>query len=270
MKLLKPLLLLVSALLVFSLTACNAQTSKEVLADAVKKTKDVKNFTADMKADMTITKDGKATALNVNALMHVNSKPIKAHMNMNMVVEGNKMDMETYIEDNTAYMSISTMPQWIKISNAKELNFAESTKTANPYDGLDMLEKYADKVKLTDTDKGYVLEIKATKNNVDEFLKDYIKKMMLAGQSQELKDAMKNMSVKSLEYTVLIDKETNYPKSMKGNMKASFKDTDGSTVEFEENFTSNYSDYNKTKAFEVPSDVKDKAIEVPADQLKGL
>jgi hypothetical protein len=269
MKFLKPLVFLLCMALVFGLTACSPST-KDVLADAAKKTKDIKNFTANMKADINVTKDGKKTALNMDSKMQVQVKPMNAHMNINMGTNGAKMNMEMYLEDGTGYMKVSNLPQWVKVKNADQLKLSDNSQNINPYDALTMLKKYADKVDLKETSDGYVLQVTSKNGKMDDFIKEYIQKAVPAVQSQELNKIFDNMSIKSLDYTTVIDKKTYYPKSVKVNLKATVKDSDGKTVELEENINGTYSDFNKTKAITVPKDVKDTAFEVPADQLKGL
>ncbi|MGV3487436.1 MAG: DUF6612 family protein [Tuberibacillus sp.] len=271
MKFLRPVFLVVCFTLVFGLTACGtAMTPKDVLSEAAKKTKDLKSFTADMKAKIHMSKGGQTMDMDMDSTMKVQSEPMKAHGNVGVSAVGENLAMEMYMDGDNAYVKVRDIPQWIKVPNAAGLDLAQSSEDANPYESLNSLKKYADKIDLKETDEGYVLKVKSTDGKIDQFFKDYLQKAMPSGQSKELDEAFKNMDVDTLDFNLVVDKKTFYPKTLSVNLQASVKDADGSKIKMEENIDAVYRDFNKTEAIDVPASVKDGAVEVPADQLQGL
>ncbi|MFC4620451.1 DUF6612 family protein [Camelliibacillus cellulosilyticus] len=273
MKLVKTLLLLVSLTLVFGLTACGSKSAEDVFKQASQKAKDIKNFKNDLTATIKLTNGGDSMEVTTDAKVQAQVKPAVIHMNMGMHAGGDSMNMETYLNNNDAFMKITGVPQWIKVSDVSdELNLNKTSANVDPKKLFDQLKDVVDKMELKDTKDGYEFHVKSTDGKMDKFLKKYVKESMPNDQqsSKDIEQAIDNMKIKKVDLTYIIDKKTYYPKKFNMNLTADLKDESGNKMTINENAKSSYHDINKTDAIKVPDDVKNNAIEVPKDQLQGL
>ncbi|SNZ18283.1 hypothetical protein SAMN05421503_3553 [Terribacillus aidingensis] len=266
MKAAKHLIWIVLAIALF-LTGCGANdastetkgeekktpTPEEILEKSFEADADMKSADIDMNMKMDINAPGVDQSTTSSISGTIVMKP-SISMKLNMDTMGEQV--ESYIKEDTLYLYEPTTAAWYKMDADSETSAALDPKQYEQPIGsqIKTVQKMADSIKVSETDTDYVLDVKIAEDK----MKDIMEEKM--GASYEDIVALEDVSYDKFDYTITIDKETNYFKNYKIDMvmKATQAGEEGTVNAVIDVNTSNF---NGTDAIELPEEVKD-AIDI--------
>ncbi len=268
------LMLLMSVLLVIGLMGACSSTEGSKIADIYSKStaasKDLNSFS--MKADsVQWVRMG-----DMESKKTVNGKEIPGGLPMQTTIDADiQIDpaafhqhvtsmgqtTEQYYTEDGFYMSSPGNEKWMKAPKEylDQLNqLAEAQKT--PAQQLEKLQDYVDEFDLDQKDGQYILSFHSEGENVKDLLKDTMKETFPEGKLP--KDLLDNVTIKNVDYTFKIDKESYYPTAIDMEMNFTIDDQ-GKKTHIKQTLNGIYSDYNQIGEISVPDKIQKSAKELP-------
>lgn len=272
---------LVSILFVFSLAACNQKadpvdsktkdkkglTLQEVFEKTTDASKDIKSLHADMELNQKINIPGQSEPMDTKSNINVDMvlDPMTMHQKMKMEVQGGgqnqAIDMEAYLAKEGFFLFESTSKQWMKMPEELSKQVIQMPEQqANPAEQLKQLKQFSDDFSFKQNDTQYILNLKASGEKYDQFLKDSAKQL-LPDQFKQSEELFKNISFKNVKYEIFIDKKTFNIQELNLTQEMDMK-IENNDMSIKQVMNSKYSDYNKLTKITVPKDVLDNAQEM--------
>ncbi len=197
---------------------------------------------------------------NIEMDMDVVQEPMQMHqvMKMDMGEEG-VADIELYMTEAGFFMKDPTSDTWMKLPAElyEELSTSMSGD-ADPNLDLAQLEEYADDFTVEETEKEYVLKLKASGDKFNALIQDQLSSM--EGIDESAIDTLENMTIHQLEYEIFIDKETFNTNAFNMVMDMEMSE-EGSTVRIVQDMKAEISQINEMEEIIVPQEIIDAAVE---------
>ena len=281
----KTLSVLLSAMLMFILAACNQTattvnesskteeenkkentselTLEQVMTNSMEASEEMKSFAVqmDMKQEMTVP--GQTEAINMESAidMKVVTEPMtlyqKMDMKMNDVGADNALSTETYFSADGIYILDPAANQWMKFPKEMSDQLMQlSNQQTNPAEEIKKLQQFVDDFSFEQDEQNYILKLNASGDKFTEFIKETFPEELSAGE-----DMFNNMKINKVTYEILIDKETYYPTSLNTIMDMEIT-AEGETLKMKQNMKGKYSDFNTIEEVKVPQEVIDNAVEM--------
>lgn len=275
----------VSILLLFSLAACGQQTADpvdsktkkkesltlaQVFAKTTEASKDLKSVHSEMEIDQNMNIPGQDSTMDTHSNLSVDIvlNPMAMHQKMKMDIKGGDasvqdqgMDVEAYLAKEGFFLYDPTTKQWMKMPEELSKQILQMPEQqANPAEQLKQLQKFTDDFSFKQNDTQFILNLKASGEKFDQFLKENAKKLMPDALKQSA-DAFNNIKFKNVNYEIFIDKKTFNITAL--NMKQEMEMAmEGQKLTLKQEMKGTYSNYNQLSEIKVPQEVIDNAKEM--------
>jgi len=275
----------VSILLFFSLAACGQQTADpvdsktkkkesltlaQVFAKTTEVSKDLKSVHSEMEINQNMNLPGQDSTMDTHSNLSVDIvlNPMAMHQKMKMDIKGGDasaqdqgMDIEAYLAKEGFFLYDPTTKQWMKMPEELSKQILQMPEQqANPAEQLKQLQKFTDDFSFKQNDTQYILNLKASGEKFDQFLKDNAKELM-PDALKESADALNNIKFKNVNYEIFIDKKTFNITAL--NMKQEMEmDMEGQKLTLKQDMKGTYSNYNQLSEIKVPKEVINSAQEM--------
>ena len=275
----KNLSYLVGLLLVFMLAACNqtaepvnkdksekqsSLTLEEVLEKATAASESLKSFSVKMEMSQNISSNEPGVNMDTQSAidMDIVTDPMAYYQKMSMTMGEEKVDMESYFSEAGMFFYEPTGGQWMKFPQEMTDMFLQMTgeQQQNPGDELKKLQQFADDFTFEQDDKNFILKLKASGEKFNTFIKETAMESMPTGMTEEM-DLFDNMDIKSVNYEIIVDKESFNPVSLKMDMEMDMTVED-ETITLKQEMDAKYLNLNAIDAITVPQEIIDSAVEM--------
>ncbi|MBS4175111.1 DUF6612 family protein [Bacillus sp. FJAT-49736] len=274
----------VSILLLLSLAACgqtadpvDSKTKKkdsitlsEVFAKTNEASKKLESVHSDMELNQIVNVPGQETPMELHSTISADMvlNPMALHQKMKMNVKGGEeaiqnqtMDIEAYLAKEGFFMYEPTSKQWMQMPEEFSNQILQMPEQqANPVEQLKQLQQFAKDFSFKQNDTQYILNLKASGEKFDQFLKENAKKLMPDALKEDM-EALDNLKFKNVNFEIFIDKKTFNITSLNTNQEVEVI-SDGEKMNMKQEIKSTYTNYNKLKEIKVPKEVLDTAQEL--------
>lgn len=282
----KSLSILIGLLLVFMLAACNQTatpvnnatnnneesskekqselTLEEVLEKSTAASENLKSFSVKMDMNQTISSSLDEMNIDTHSVidMDVVMDPMTFYQKMTMTMGEEKVEMESYFSEEGMFFYEPSGGQWMKFPQEMADMFLQMAgEQQNPGDELKKLQKFVDDFTFEQDDKNFILKLKAAGEKFNDFIKETAMESMPAEMAGE--ELFNNMNIKSVDYEIVVDKETFNPVSLIMDMDMDMTIED-ETINLKQKVNAQYLNLNKIDAITVPQEVIDSAVEMDA------
>ncbi|WP_088009279.1 DUF6612 family protein [Indiicoccus explosivorum] len=259
--------------LALGLAACGQETEsgmtvEEVFAQSTEAAAEIESLHADMVIEQTMASEaeGMDVTTDMDMSMDMVMEPLAMHQEGTVTIKAPdmpEMPMETemYLTSEGIYVHDAMSGGWTKMP-AEELEMLQASidqQAADPAEQLEQLEPFKDDFTFEETEDAYILTLDASGEEFQELLDQEMEKM--AEQLGTEAAAMGNMEIGSVQYEVLIDKETFMTDSLAMTMDFSVA-AEGGTTNVTQTIQSEFSQFNEIGEITVPQEVKDTATEL--------
>lgn len=222
-------------------------TPEEILQKSAEANEDLNSYDMDMTMDM----DVKATGLDESMTSTANGTIVMDPLSSKLSMESMGQQFDMYIKDNMIYMYEPASDMWMKMDGESEIGASLGTdQVAQPLDEqVQQVKDLAESIKVSETDTEYVLDVVVAEDKMMSFMEE---QMGAAGESLE---SMGNFTFDKFNYTISIDKETNYPKNIKLDMVMKMEEA-GEEATVNALMDMNYENYNATDSIEIPAEAE--------------
>jgi len=183
------------------------------------------------------------------------------YQKMTMTMGEEKVDMESYFSEAGMFFYEPSAGQWMKFPQEMTDMFLQMAgEQQNPGEELKKLQQFADDFTFEQDDKNFILKLKAKGEKFNDFIKETAKESMPAGMTEE-DDLFDNMNIKSVDYEILVDKDTFNPVSLKMDMEMDMT-VESETITLKQKMNAQYLNLNAIDAITVPQEVIDSAVDI--------
>ena len=252
------------------LTACAGESQsqqlslQELMNKSIEASNELKSFSATMEMTQKITSNVEEGPMNVTATinMDVITEPLSMYQTMKMNIPGTDqlLETESYLTDDGFFMYDQTTDKWLKFPDEMyDQIMSLSNAQTDPAKELERLQEYVDEFTMTEDESSYILNVKASGEEMTQFMKETIKENFPEIGSNV--NTLDQMSINELDYEFSIDKETYFPNKIKVNMDFEMT-VENETVQIIQELAGSYSNLNTIEPIVVPNEVKDSAEEI--------
>lgn len=274
-----------SILMLISLAACGQQTADPVDSNTKKKTgltlaqvfsktteasKELKSVHSDMELNQTMSVPGQDSTMDIHSNMAIDMvlNPMAMHQKMKMEMKGGDaslqdqaMDVEAYLAKEGFFFYDPTTKQWMKMPEELSSQLLQlPEQQVNPAEQLKQLQQFTDDFSFKQNDTQYILNLKASGEKFDKFLKENAKELMPEAL-KESAEALNDIKFKNVNYEIFIDKKSFNITALNMNQEMEMA-VDGQKLSLKQEMKGTYSDYNKLSEIKVPQEVLDNAQEI--------
>ncbi|WP_409341872.1 DUF6612 family protein [Paenibacillus sp. MBLB4367] len=235
-----------------------------VFAKSIEGAAKLESYTVSMNMKQQIEQGGNKTDIASKIDMDLVMKPetmFKQVMSMNTA--GQNVNMEMYYVKNGLYMKDPTSGSWMKLP-AEQMNAAIqglSNEQFDPSKQLDKLKAFTNDMVLSESGDTYTIKLTASGDKFNDFIINELKSSGDKESMDAMLSAMSGLKVKSMEYTISIDKKTYFPKSLVMAMDMEME-IQGQKMHLVQNIDGTYSNYNSVKEIVVPKEALESAKSV--------
>lgn len=241
-------------------------TAQDIYDKTMDASEDIKGFSVKMDMEQEMSFEGETIKLDSAMDTDMTMDPMTMYQKMTMTVEGDDVVSETYFTEEGMYILEPYTGWWIKYPDEEVQPILEQAGEGNaPMSELQQLEDFADDIKLKEEDKYYVLTLKADSGEkftelIQQTLEQTMPEELL--EDPDVYDAfMNNFTINSMEYEIVIDKETYYPVEVNMDMDMDVT-AEGETVKMVQSVKAVYSDYNNVDEIVIPQEALDGYIDL--------
>lgn len=232
------------------LSGCEEKVTKEEVVKGAT-AKSLSSIETDMKVEFEMKSNGQKNNSSTDISIKYIEEPFLTYMKMK-TLEG---DIELYLDNESAYILPPEDTSWYKKSIDSVPGFAELAENNAFKEDLEKIKKFSEIFTFEQKEDEYILQV-----NLKESSGKKEKELVL----DVLKDSMKNESfelskINNFFYYIKLDKSyyVNQVK-IKADIDLQF---DGKPAQYIINVNADYKNINTVKAFSIPQDVRDKAIQ---------
>lgn len=241
-------------------------TAQDVYEKTMAASEDIKSFSVKMDMEQEMSSQGESLNFDSAIDMDMTIDPMTMYQKMTMTVDGEEIVSETYFTEEGMYILEPYTGWWIKYPDEEIQPILEQAGEGNaPMSELEQLEDFADDITLKEEDKYFVLTLKADSGEkFTEFIQQTLEQTMPEEllEMPDVYDAfMNNFKINSMEYEIVIDKETYYPVEM--NMEMDMDVTaQGETVKMVQSVKTEYTAYNNVDEIAIPQEALDNYMDL--------
>lgn len=230
-------------------------TVDELIAKSAEASQSLESFAMEATVNQVIGMGEGDTATEQKVDMTMDSKLVRSPLQMYQIMEVGTPQgpqvIEQYIIDDVLYMNSNG--QWMKLPSEMNTEMVAAMENSlNPQAQLEQFKTIADQVRITETDKEYILHAELSGDNVKELAKSI---MAQSGSGEEQAALLDMMNIQSIAISNGIDKASFYPTFTDVKMSMDM-DQEGQKVSMDMNMVSNFSDHNNI-SIEVPQEALD-------------
>lgn len=242
-------------------------TAEEVYEKAMARQNEVKSFSADVILNEKISYESPDESyegtIKSNMKMDTVIEPFGMYMkgSLSEMSQEGAQEFEAYIVGDGFYMQDPVSKQWMKLPIA---NFGEIMGEMGKIDASEQLEElkpFLKDFKVEETDTHYVMKLDVATDELKKYILEEMKAESGLEISEEDKDASKNVELKTINYVININKNSNDIDTMDMVFEATFEDSgEKVSIAMDSKFT--FTQYNGIESISVPQEVINQAIEV--------
>jgi hypothetical protein len=246
----KTYIVIMSFIFSLLLSGCEEKVTKEEVVKGAT-AKSLSSIETDLKVEFEMKSNGQKNNSSTDISIKYIEEPFLTYMKMK-TLEG---DIELYLDNESAYILPPEETSWYKKSIDSVPGFAELAENNAFKEDLEKIKKFSEIFTFEQKEDEYILQV-----NLKESSGKKEKELVL----DVLKDSMKNESfelskINNFFYYIKLDKSyyVNQVK-IKADIDLQF---DGKPAQYIINVNADYKNINTVKAFSIPQDVRDKAIQ---------
>lgn len=246
----KTYIVIMSLIFALLLSGCAEKVTKEEVVKGAT-AKSLSSIETDLKVEFEMKSNGQKHNSSTDISIKYMEEPFLTYMKMK-TLEG---DIELYLDNESAYILPPQETSWYKKSIDSVPEFAELAENNAFTEDLEKIKKFSEIFTFEQKDDEYILQV-----NLQESSGKKEKELVL----DVLKDSMKNESlelskINNFFYYIKLDKSyyVNQVK-IKADIDLQF---DGKPAQYIINANAEYKNINTVKAFSIPEEVRDKAIQ---------
>ncbi|MBM7571319.1 DUF4367 domain-containing protein [Aquibacillus albus] len=243
------LIFVITSLLIFSACGTEEMLDKStVLENATEAVETLDSYSL----DMIINVDVMDMETSIEGTGDVTHDPDAMHLTMSMGMPGMTMDMETYIQENEAYMSM--FGEWFNMGTEEmELDSFDQLNKEE----MEKLARFSEDFEMTEEDSQYVLTLSGEGDEYSELVDELVQSSMGDFPADPtMGEQMQNITVNSIDLEVRIDKESFLMMSQKISADI---EMEGEPMQLDGDF--NISNINGVEPIVVPEEIKENATE---------
>lgn len=261
-----------AAMLMTMLAACG-EDEEEVFEKAVEVANDMESAEITAVADQTIDYPGEDESIKTEDTfdMELILDPMafyqKGSTRFIMDDLEDITDLEMYLIEDDLYIYESTSKQWLKTTTDMLNAIDMGDQQQNPAEELKMIQDYTKELEFKENDDSYVLTLSADGEEFNKLFQEVLDETLPAELVDSLgkdeQEMLKSMKVNALDYEIEVDKKSYEMKSF--NMKSDITfEVEGDELTIAQDMKAVYSNINGVDPIEVPQDVIDQAVDMPA------
>jgi hypothetical protein len=246
----KSYIVIMSFIFSLLLSGCEEKVTKEEVVKGAT-AKSLSSIETDLKVEFEMKSNGQKHNSSTDISIKYMEEPFLTFMKMK-TLEG---DIELYLDNESAYILPPEETSWYKKSIDSVPEFAELAENNAFKEDLEKIKKFSEIFTFEQKEDEYILQV-----NLQESSGKKEKELVL----DVLKDSMKNESlelskINNFFYYIKLDKSyyVNQVK-IKADIDLQF---DGKPAQYIINVNADYKNINTVKAFSIPQDVREKAIQ---------
>jgi hypothetical protein len=221
-------------------------TADEILSKSYNANEELNSFDMSMTTDATIMMDGLEQTTESNFSGSIVQEPFEFKLKMEAMGE----EMETYLKDDIFYVYEPTADMWLKMDSASQTSIPDTNEaTLNPADRLKEIQELSDSIKVSETDSAYVLDVAIAEDKMMEVMEEQLGTYMTEVRNVE------DLTVDKFDYTVTIDKKTNYMTNTKYDMAGSIVEA-GTETKFNGVVNMDMSNFNSLETIKLPPEAE--------------
>ncbi|KAB2329039.1 hypothetical protein F7732_22220 [Bacillus mesophilum] len=238
-------------------------TLEEVFEKSAAASEELKSFSVDMNLVQDISLGEESMETNSDISMDVTAEPLAFYQKMTMSLAGESMETESYFTEDGIFIYDTASAQWMKFPQEMSDQLLQlSDQQTNPGAELNNLQEFADDFTFEQDDQNYILTLDASGDKFNDFIKETAMENLppeLAAGAGE--DAFEGLNINSVQYEILVDKETFYPNVLNMTMDMEMG-VEGDTVNVIQTVNGEYTDFNNIESITVPQEVLDSAVDM--------
>lgn len=282
LKMKNSLLAVFSGLSLLGMTACGETTSedgmsvKEILNKSISTMESLDSYsmTMDMSQVMNMGEE-EGMAFDSTADLSLTMDPMTmkqtTKMDMGDLGMGEEGDFEYlsyFTEKDGFFVEEPGMGQWLKLpENMMSDMLAMSDTQLSPEEQLKPFMDYTSNLSVDTMDDSYIITLSGDGVDMEEFMAQ-MSGMGIEGMDPMLSEMMGDIDIQSLNYEIVIDKDTFYQIESNIDMTISM-DIMGESIRTEQTIHMNLSEFNAVNPIEVPQDVLENAEEMSEEDMMG-
>lgn len=246
----KTYIVIMSFIFSLLLSGCEEKVTKEEVVKGAT-AKSLSSIETDLKVEFEMKSNGQKHNSSTDISIKYMEEPFLTYMKMK-TLEG---DIELYLDNESAYILPPEETSWYKKSIDSVPDLAELAENNAFKEDLEKIKKFSEIFTFEQKEDEYILQV-----NLQESSGKKEKELVL----DVLKDSMKNESlelskINNFFYYIKLDKSyyVNQVK-IKADIDLQF---DGKPAQYIINVNADYKNINTVKAFSIPQDVREKAIQ---------
>ncbi|QXE00760.1 DUF6612 family protein [Terribacillus sp. DMT04] len=229
-------------------------TAEEILSKSYEANEELNSFDMSMTTNATIMMDGLEQTTESNYSGSIMQDPFEFKLKMEVMGE----ELETYLKDDMIYMYEPTTDMWLKMDSASQSTIPDTSEaTQNPTDRLKEIQELSDSIEVSETDSAYVLDVAIAEDKMMEVMEQEL------GTSMAEVRGVEDVTFDAFDYTITIDKQTNYMTNTKFDIAGSMTES-GSETHFDGVLNMDMSNFNGFETIELPSKAET-AIDLSAE-----
>ncbi len=238
-------------------------TAEELITRITEASKGIKSYSMDSKIEqnLSITMEGEEQKQDVNMEMKTDVvlNPIAAYQEIKTSMPGleGTQEIKQYITEDGVYTQVEDT--WVTLPKESTAPLLEQMKNqSNTASQFEQLNSIASDLQVEEEGDVYWLKAKLSGDKVKELATAILSQS--SATDPQMAAMMQQMSIKTMDISYSVDKETYYPKDLVYSMTMDM-DMDGQALSIIMKMDSSLTDYNKTESIKIPQDVLDNAVE---------
>lgn len=253
------------------LAACGgSESAKEVYENALAAGEEMESAELDMTIHQTMSSEEmpEGLVMDMDMQSEMTLDPIAMYQagTISFEMDGMPFDteMEMYVTDSDFYMYESMSDTWLH-SGEEMMPTELMNMEQNPTDQLEILESFIEDVEFEEEEDFYVFRYSGDGEELLELSQELIKENLgedtFAEMGIEVDEILDQMTIHSIFYEILIEKDTYNTESIAMDMDVSIEEA-GETLEMKQEMNATYTGINTIDSIEVPQEVIDSAESV--------
>jgi hypothetical protein len=221
-------------------------TAEEILSQSYEANEELNSFDMSMTTNANIAMDGLEQTTESNFSGSIVQDPFEFELKMEVMGE----QMETYLKDDMIYMYEPTTEMWLKMDSEAQSTIPDTSgATQNSTDRLQEIQDLSDSIEVTETDTAYVLDVAIAEDKMMEVMEQELGTSMA-----EVRD-VEDLTFDAFDYTITIDKQTNYMTNTKFDIAGSMTES-GTETQFDGILNMDMSNFNGFETIELPPEAE--------------
>jgi len=187
----------------------------------------------------------------------INSPEVAMDMKMKMTNAGtDMMDMQMVLTKDGLYVN-APGAGWTALpkEQADQMLTGSLQESIEPAKQIEQLKEFASDFSLTESGDAYTLKLSAKGDKFQKFLQEEVKKQLAGQEAAGDAIALESLKFNQVEYTIVIDKKTGFPKNLDAIMDFEMSEQ-GQTVTMKIDLKSTFSKFNEIKEIKAPEGAK--------------